>query len=205
MNRRALLAGLALFPALPTLLAATGAAAQGVDVGNVDTYLRNLRSAEGRFRQRNPNGSTQEGRFMLLKPGRIRFEYDRPQGAMVIADGSFVGVFDPKSNRNPTRYPLSRTPLRLLLQDTLSLREPGMVLGAERDQAGAHVTVTDPRRPQEGRMRLSFAENPVRLTDWVVVPANGQRTEVSILQMQAGVELSRSLFNIELEAANYRW
>ena len=31
---------------------------------------------------------------------------------MVIADGSWVGVFDPKSNRNPTRYPLDRTPCR---------------------------------------------------------------------------------------------
>lgn len=205
MNRRSLLAQLLLLPALPALLHPVAAAAQGVDVTAIDTYLRGLRSAGGRFRQTNPNGSVQEGRFMLQRPGRIRFEYDRPEGAMVIADGSWVGVFDPKSNRNPTRYPLSRTPLRLLLQDNLSLREPGMVQGATRDEAGTHITVVDPQRPNDGRMRMTFRENPVRLTEWVVVPANRQQTRVAILDMQTGMQHSRSLFNIELEATNYRW
>ena len=54
---------------------------------------------------------------------------------MVIADGAWVGVFDPKSNRNPTRYPLDKTPLSLLLRDRLSLAEPGLVHGATRDAA----------------------------------------------------------------------
>ena len=71
-------------------------------------YLQGLRSAQGRFTQTNPDRSTQTGSFYLQKPGRIRFEYDKPKGAMVIADGKWVGVFDPKSNRNPTRYPLDK-------------------------------------------------------------------------------------------------
>jgi outer membrane lipoprotein-sorting protein len=203
MNRRSFLAGLALLPALSPLLAAP-ALAQGTDVSAIDVYMRNLRSAGGRFRQTNPNGSTQTGRFMLQKPGRIRFEYDRPEGSMVIADGSFVGVFDPRSNRNPTRYPLGRTPLRLLLQDNLSLREPGMVLGATRDAQGTHITVTDPRRPQDGNIRLTFGESPVQLRGWVVTPANRQRTSVTLTEMQQGVQHNRSLFNIEFAAANYQ-
>ena len=201
MHRRDLLAGLAALP----LLLARPAAAQGIDVAPIDAYLRTLRTAEGRFRQTNPNGSVQTGRFMLQKPGRIRFEYDRPEGAMVMADGTMVGVFDPKSNRNPTRYPLSRTPLHLLLRNELSLREPGLVLGAEKDAAGTHITVTNPRRPQEGRMRLTFSENPVQLREWVVIPANGQPTKVEILEMQTGMQHARTLFNIELEAQKYRW
>ena len=63
---------------------------------------------------------------------------------MVIADGRWVGVFDPKSNRNPTRYPLERTPLSLLLRDRLSLTEPGLVLGATRD-AAAHTSPSSTR------------------------------------------------------------
>jgi outer membrane lipoprotein-sorting protein len=204
MNRRSLLQALALLPVLPAALSLP-AAAQGIDVSAIDRYLRGLRSADGRFSQRNPNGSTQTGRFMLQKPGRIRFEYDRPEGAMVLSDGSFVGVFDPRSNRNPTRYPLSRTPLRLLLQENLSLREPGMVLGATRDGGGTHITVTDPRRPNEGRIRMTFSDNPVSLTGWVVTPANRQQTEVRIAEMRTGVQLERTLFNIEREATRYRW
>ena len=198
MHRRSLLASLALLP-----LIAAPATAQSTDVSAIDRYLRGLRAARGRFRQTNPDGSTQTGTFMLQKPGRIRFEYDQPAGAMVIADGTNVGVFDPKSNRNPTRYPLSRTPLQLLLREDISLREPGMVVGATRDADGTHVTVVDPRQPGAGRMVMTFGEDPVALRRWQVQTSNGQRTTVAITEMQTGAPVERSLFNIELAAANY--
>jgi outer membrane lipoprotein-sorting protein len=200
MNRRRLLLALAALPAAIAL----PAAAQGVNVTAINAYLESLRSAEGRFRQTNPNGSTQAGRFFLAKPGRIRFEYDAPKGALVIADGEWVGVFDPKSNRGPSRYPLSKTPLSLLLRDRISLREPGLVLGATRDANGTHITVVDPRTPREGRMVMSFTENPVRLRQWEITTKAGQRTRVALTELNTGVPLDRSLFNIELAAANLR-
>ena len=198
MDRRTLLLSLAALPlALPAL-------AQGVNVSAINSYLTGLRSAQGRFTQTNPNRTTQTGTFYLQKPGRIRFEYDAPKGAMVIADGTWVGVFDPKSNRNPTRYPLDKTPLSLLLRDRLSLTEPGLVQGATRDARGTDITVVDPRAPREGRMVMSFADNPVALRQWVVTTKAGQTTRVALEQLKTGVKLDRSLFNIELAAASYR-
>ena len=200
MNRRTLLlvaTGIALVAALP-------AAAQSVNVSAINTYLTALRSAEGTFRQTNPNGSVQTGRFFLQKPGRIRFEYDTPKGAMVIADGSWVGVFDPKSNRNPTRYPLDRTPLSLLLRDRLSLSEPGLVLGATRAADGTEITVVDPRAPQEGRMLMSFADDPIALRSWTITTRTGARTRVDLLNFETASGFDRGLFNLELATATYR-
>jgi outer membrane lipoprotein-sorting protein len=201
MNRRDFLlaAGAVLLVAAAPRLAL----AQPVDAGAIDRYLQQLRSAEGTFRQTNPNGSAQTGRFFLQKPGRIRFEYDTPKGAMVIADGSWVGVFDPKSNRNPTRYPLDKTPLSLLLRDRLSLAEPGLVLGATRDADGTDITVVDPRAPQDGRLVMSFSDRPVQLRSWEVITRGGQRTRVALTSLRTGGSFERRLFNIELAAAGY--
>ncbi|MCB1354058.1 MAG: outer membrane lipoprotein carrier protein LolA [Rhodobacteraceae bacterium] len=199
MDRRSLLlSGLA----LPLALALPAQAAS-VDASAIDAYLRGLRSAEGRFRQVNPNGSTQTGDFQISKPGRIRFDYDKPAGAMVISDGTWVGVFDPKSNRNPTRYPLDKTPLRMLLRTDISLAEPGLVLGATKDASGTHITVVDPRSPGEGRLVMTFSDGPIRLRGWDVITKAGQRTHVDVTDMTANVSLSRSFFNIELAARNY--
>lgn len=200
MQRRDLILGLALFPFVPAL----PAAAQGVNVAPIERYLQGLRTASGRFIQTNPNGSTQAGTFYLAKPGRIRFEYDQPKGAIVIADGSWVGVFDPKSNRNPTRYPLSKTPLSLLLRDSLSLTEPGLVLGATRNPDGIAITVVDPRSPQEGRMVMTFAPDPARLLRWEITTKAGQRTAVALSDLKTGIAVDNSLFNIELAASRYR-
>jgi outer membrane lipoprotein-sorting protein len=199
MNRRTLLLGLCALP----LVAAAPASAQ-VNVSPINRYLQSLRSAQGRFRQTNPNGSVQTGTFYLQKPGRIRFEYDSPKGAMVIADGTWVGVFDPKSNRNPTRYPLGKTPLSLLLRDRLSLAEPGLVLGATRGAEGTDITVVDPRMPQEGRMRMRFTADPIRLAEWEITTRAGQRTRVALTELTTGVAIDPSRFNLELAAANYR-
>ncbi len=199
MNRRSLLVALALLPLIPA-----APAFASVDLAAVNRYLTGLRSAQGTFRQTNPNGSVQTGSFWLAKPGRIRFQYDSPKGAMVLADGSWVGVFDPKSNRNPTRYPIGNTPLSLLLRDQISLAEPGMVLGATEDAAGIHVTVVDPQNPQAGRMVMSFAPSPIALTDWEITTRAGQRTRVELTSLEPGVAVDRSLFNIELAATKYR-
>jgi outer membrane lipoprotein-sorting protein len=200
MDRRAFLA---ITMALP-LLAARPAGAQGVDVGPINTYLQRLRGASGQFTQTNPDGSRQTGRFYLAKPGRIRFEYDSPPGAMVISDGNWVGVFDPKSNRNPTRYPLGNTPLKLLLSDDVSLAQPGLVLGATRDAGGTHITVVDPQNPGDGRLVMTFSENPIALRRWEVVTRTGQRTRVDLTSFQQGGSFERSLFNIELATSRYR-
>lgn len=200
MNRRSLLGALAALP----LAAALPVRAQSVNVSAINSYLENLRSARGRFTQTNPNGSRQAGTFYLAKPGRIRFEYDKPEGAMVIADGSWVAVFDPRSNRNPTRYPLDRTPLSLLLRDRLSLTEPGLVLGATRDAEGTDITVVDPRAPTEGRMVMSFADDPVALRQWQITTKTGDRTQVALASLETGVAVDPSLFNIQLAASRYR-
>ena len=192
MNRRALLAALA---ALPVTLALP-ASAQSVDATAINTYLTGLRVATGRFTQRNPNGSTQTGTFHLAKPGRIRFDYDTPAGSKVIADGTWVGVWDPKSNRNPTRYPLSKTPLSLLLRDGLSLRVPGLVKGAVRDDKGVHITMVDPKAPAEGRMVMTFSENPIALRRWALTTKTGQTTQVALSDVRTGGAVDRGLFTI---------
>ena len=201
MNRRSLLLALT---AAPLALVLSPAWAQAVDATAIDAYLRGLRSAQGTFRQTNPDGSVQTGRFYLAKPGRIRFEYATPVGAMVIADGINVAVFDPKSNRVSQRYPLGRTPLSLLLRDDLSLSEPGMVLGAERKGDAVDITVVDPRAPKEGRMTMRFGSDPIALRSWAITTRAGQRTEVALTTIEPGAALSRSLFNIELAEARLR-
>jgi outer membrane lipoprotein-sorting protein len=198
MNRRAFLLAVAALPF------AEAAAAQGVDVSGIDAYLQGLRSAEGGFRQTNPNGSTQTGRLFLSRPGRARFEYDRPKGAMVIADGAEVAVFDPRSTRVANRYPLRRSPLSLLLRDDVSLREPGLVIGATRDARGTHVTVVDPRAPAEGRLVMTFAGEPPALREWVLTTRAGERTAVTLDGLRTGVTLDAALFDIDLAAAQLR-
>ena len=69
---------------------------------------------------------------------------------------------------------------------------------------GTEITVVDPRAPQEGRMVMTFGEDPITLRSWTITTKTGARTRVDLQSLEPAPSLDRSLFNIELATANYR-
>jgi len=194
MNRRDFLAGLAATPLLTS-----PAIAQDAVLGEVSKYLNQLRVVRGRFTQVNANGSRSAGDYYWRRPGLIRFEYGR-SGAMVIADGTNVAVFDPKSNSGVQRYPLRTTPLRFLLQEQIDLTRDNLAAGAQTKQGFTYVTLRDPSKPKDGTMTLALQNQPPTLRQWTVDEPNGRRTTVVLDTLEQVSSLDLKLFNIEAEA-----
>ena len=78
----------------------------------------------------------------------MRFEYNAPMDLLVMAGAGQVGIFDGKSNLpNAERYPLSRTPLNLILERNVDLGRRNMVVGHDFDGTATVVTAQDPENP----------------------------------------------------------
>src|SRR5262245_14269660 len=92
---------------------------QGV-LKEISDKLSGIQTMDGEFVQYNPDGAQQQGKFFIQRPGKVRFQYDPPTSLSVIADGKSVLVFDKKLQTYDI-WPLSQTPLRLLLADDLNL------------------------------------------------------------------------------------
>ena len=86
-------------------------------------------NATGDFTQINPDGSLGKGTFYLKRPGRMRFEYEGRDAALVVAGQGNLVVFDRRSNAGPQQYPLRRTPLHIILKKHVNLGKSGMVTG----------------------------------------------------------------------------
>lgn len=197
MNRRSILGGLA---AIFLGVAAGPLAAQDrADVQRISNYLNALRTLTGSFVQTNPDGTVSEGTFYIRKPGLLRFEYTPPNPAVVISDGVWVAVLDKASNSRAQRYPLSETPLDLLLRDRVNLAQEGAVTGVEHRGGQLRVTAIDPDAPERGEITLVFANNPLELRQWTVRDKNGKLTTVVLSETRRDVELNRALFSIESE------
>ena len=85
----------------------------------VADHFSGVRSMKGNFVQFDANGNQTEGTFYMERPGRIRFDY-AGSPVRVIADGSQVAVNNRKLNTWDL-YPLSKTPLKLLLDQRIDL------------------------------------------------------------------------------------
>lgn len=181
-----------------SLAAAVPARADLVSLGDLSRYLNGLETAQGRFSQINADGSVSMGDIYVHRPGRMRFEYDSDD-LLVVAGGQQVAIFDGRSNAFPEQYPLSKTPLNLILARRVDLAGSGMVIGHGSDGTNTRVLAQDPDRPENGTIELVFSDDPVALREWVITDATGAQTTVVLGDLTHGARLSSQLFNITAE------
>ena len=194
MNRRGFLIAAAAIALTPP-----PAAARALSLAEISSYLNGIRTARASFTQINADGTISTGTLMIERPGRIRFEYDPPELALVLAWQGQVAVFDAKSDEPPARFPLSRTPLKLILGPDIDLTRERMVVGLSSDGTTTTVIAQDPKRPEYGRLHLVFTSDPIELRQWIVEDEAGQKTTVILGALQTGLRFPIRLFDIERE------
>jgi len=192
MNRRFFISALATSLALY----APAAMAQNAVIEGLNTYLSDLLAISAPFTQENADGTTATGTFYMQKPGKMRFEYDPPSPAMLIADGEALAVYDRKSNRGPQVYPQSSTPLSLLSRNNIDVTKSKFVRRIETRDNRIFVMMYDPEKVENGTMLMIFDDDPVLLTGWIVTDGAGQQSTIRLGKLTTGMSFENRLFSI---------
>jgi outer membrane lipoprotein-sorting protein len=204
MRRRPLLAlpALLLSPLVAPLVVTPAAAQQPrplsdrdrADIARAEAWLNRLSSLKARFVQIAQNGASAEGTGWIVRPGRMRFEYDPPEPLLLVASYGQFFYFD-RQLKQATTLPIGATPLGILLRDDLRLSGDVTVSRVERGGGLLRITLFRTGRPAEGSLTLVFDQDPVELKQWAVVDAQGQETRVSLFQTQFSGRFPSMLFD----------
>ena len=197
-DMKKLSAGLAPFVALILSLPLH---AKEVPLDVLSGYLNSLTSFQADFVQVNADGSKSKGVVYVQRPGRARFDYAAPDKNLVIAAGGQLVIFDAKSNQPPEQFPLARTPLNLILAQSVNLGAAKMVVGHQEVGNSTIVRAQDPKHPDYGTIDLVFSANPVALTKWIITDDIGNQTSVSLGELQTGQSFLPSPFSKEMALA----
>jgi outer membrane lipoprotein-sorting protein len=162
--------------------------------------LSQVQTMNGEFVQFNPDGQQLQGQFYIARPGRVRFQYDPPATIRVIADGKSVLVFDKKLQTYDI-WPLSQTPLRLLLDPNLDLSTSEKVTAVGVAPDLVEVVLQDETRFSAGTLNLIFDRTTHELRQWTVTDQQGLQTMVALYNVQIGNQLNDDLFKINYQAA----
>ena len=199
LTRRALLAalmGAAVAPAPGYALTQEESAA----LSEISNALAQVQTMNGEFIQFNPDGQQLQGKFYIERPGRVRFQYDPPTTVQVIADGKSVLVFDKKLQTYDI-WPLSQTPLRLLLDSNLNLATTEKVTTVGIASDLVEVVLQDETRFSAGTLNLIFDRKTHELRQWTVTDQQGLQTMVALYNVEIGNALDDGLFDIDYQAA----
>lgn len=162
----------------------------------IEDYLNSIDSLQGRFVQTTSRGTRAEGDFSLVRPGRIRFDYDAPEPTLLVADGMNFVIYDRELER-ATMVPLSRTPLWLLLREEIELEDGLDILNVHQDEEYLAVLVRQTEASEEGTIELVFRRDPMELQLWEVVDAQGVRTQVALHELDHETRPSLAEFNVQ--------
>lgn len=184
-------------------LGAQVATAQPVDLETLSDYLTGLGSVQTTFTQINGDGSVSTGVFQLRRPGRMRFEYDPPDEALIVAGAGTIAVVD-KALGTSNQYALRRTPLKLLLERRVDLTDTDAVVDHYEADGLTVVTAQDPKMPEIGSMDLVFGIDPLRLQQWRIRDETGGETLVLLDIFDTNAELPLRMFNIRDIVSQYQ-
>lgn len=179
-------------------LVAGPSAADRLSLDEISAYLNSLQSSRGDFTQIDADGTISTGTVAIKRPGRMRFDYNPPNDALVMAGGGAIAIFDRKMGGRPEQYPLGTTPLKFILQRDVDLAASGVVIGHSYDGTATTVTAQDPEHPEYGSIDLVFTDDPVELRQWIMRTDTGEAT-VILGEMQTDADLPASLFSIQSE------
>jgi len=162
----------------------------------IASYLNGIRTMSARFQQSANNGGVSSGRVWVSRPGRMRFEYERPNTLALLADAGYVYQWD-KELHQTTKIELRSTPAWFILRDPINFGPDVVVTRLEQGGGPIRVTVVEAAHPDLGSLTMAFTENPLSLRQWTVVDQQGRRTTVSLSDVQLGVALDPRLFQYQ--------
>lgn len=183
-----------------TLLAANMAYAQsgnsGAQAQSIANQFTSVKTMTGEFVQFGPKGDQTGGKFYIERPGKIRFNYDKSP-ITVISDGESVVVNNKKLDTWDL-YPLSKTPLKLLLSDHVDLGS-GRLRGLKNEPDALTMVLGDKAVFADATIALMFDPANAELKQWTITDAQRQDTTVMIFNVQKDVRFTDNMFKIDYQ------
>ena len=178
---------------------ASPALAQTGDLAAVSTHLKAVTTMTAAFAQTDRAGKTINGQLTLKRPGKIRFQYEKPVPLLIVGDGSALTFID-YSVKQVQRWPIKNSPLGILLDPSRDITKFARVIPAT-DPRLIVLDARDAKHPEYGTITLAFsrvASGPggLMLQGWVALDAQGNRTSV---------KLSGQQFNVAVSDEAFRW
>ena len=173
-------------------------------LANISQYLTNLKLVKADFSQTNADGTISSGMILIKRPGRMRFEYYKPDNTLVLVSAGALAIFDPKGNQEPITYPINNNPISLILKGEVDLLNSGIVGNYEVSVQKAVLNIRDPKKPERGSVELVFAGTKPELAEFTIKNENGSSTSILLKDIEYPKELNETLFSIPLETNKRR-
>ena len=165
-------------------------------VQQAESWFANVTTMRADFTQIASDGSAAEGKIVMRRPSRLKITYDGVPALNLITTPVWLHVDQP-DERRVTSYPISETPLSLILTDPVSLRPAGYeTIVTARAGGITRIAINKDNGEGAGRLTLEFTDRPFQLRRWIVEDVAGVKTSVTLQNMVFGLPVENAEFSL---------
>ena len=159
----------------------------------IKSYIKNLEKLKADFIQVGPDGNVREGKLYLDLPGKIRFEYIKPENLLITSQGFWLVVQDRKL-KYTNNIPLNETPLYFFLNKKLNFEKKALNITLTKELGLILLTIKDQNQYNQSTLTMQFSENPINLKKWIITDEFDNKTSVLLQNLNVVENLSHLLF-----------
>ena len=157
-------------------------------------YLQNFNSLKSNFIQVNNNGNVLTGKISILRPGKVRVEYNEIP-LLIISDGRKIASIN-KELDSITFYRIQDIPLALLLFKNFSL-DNIKILDYLDFENQVKIRFKEKDKNNDGFIDVLFEKNTFTLKKWIVFTSEDSKTEVLLENLKLNINIQNIIFLID--------
>lgn len=178
---------------LVIILMPTGLAASSDPVTRAEAWFDDISTMRADFIQVASDGTTATGELHLRRPHRMKVIYDLEEPLILLTTPVWLHV-DRPDDKTVTSYPISETPLSLILQEKVLLRSQEFTTTHLVRDGITRITLKRDVGEAAGELTLEFTNKPFELRRWTIRDAADVATTVTLQNMRFGHKYENKFF-----------
>ena len=171
------------------------------DINNIkiiENYLNSINTISSEFIQTSADGEILKGKFLLKKPGKMFFEYDKPSNIVIVSNNNVITIFNKLFPKSQQKYPLSLTPLNNLTKKINFFEKNILKNELLFSKNILKIVLFDHQNPKNGELELTFSKNPIELKGWKYTTFSKEQIEIIFINFKKNIFISDENFDYDL-------
>ncbi len=164
-------------------------------VSMAEKWFDTITTMQADFIQIASDGTTAEGELHLRRPHRMKIIYDLDEPLILLTTPVWLHV-DRPARKDVVSYPISETPLTLILQEQVKLRSADFNTISKKADGIISISLEKETGRAAGKLILEFTEKPFELRRWTIRDAADVTTVVTLQNMRYGHSYRNEFFTV---------
>ena len=162
-------------------------------VSEAEDWFNGISTMQADFIQVASDGTIASGVIHLRRPHQMKIVYDLEEPLILLTTRIWIHV-DRPNDKTVTSYPISETPLSLLLKKDVRLRSDEFTTSSNVQNGIVRVMLAKETGEAAGELTLEFTEKPFVLRKWTIRDAADVTTTVTLQNMRFGHQYENKMF-----------